>query len=350
MEKNMSEKDIATSEPVEKPEVPVNAEPQAEEVEPFISSSQMVGDMMEEDLGGSDPIEEASDEELEKLAKELVDDEEETETSESEEDDSDPLDEETDDLDALISKRAQKRIDKLTAESKAAKDQNQELLDRIAKLEKLVEGKPEEKKDAPKKDRISDEQINKAIEKGIEDGDMSVITDAINYKIQAAIEDTLAAEEKKAQEAAQATVKKQQEWQTLQKEYSPETYQYEALKSDPDFNLSDRNSLLFRLADKLYLERGYSNKDNGQSGAVREAYSILLERKLGSNKPKSQNKETDGLKQRLTKEQRRKTLLGGKGSGGGEISKKEVSLNNELDDYISSRASEKHKKLGLSTF
>jgi len=102
---------------------------------------------------------------------------------------------------------------------------------------------------------------------------------------------------------------------------------------------------LFRLADKLYVERGYANKDNGQSIAVREAYSILLERKLEGGTPK---KETDGLKNRLAKEQRRKTVFGGASSGGEASGSKNIKPSDDLDDYISNRRQDKDKKLGIA--
>lgn len=355
------EQSTQTTTPVKKPQPKEEYGKPDGKTQPFISSATKVADALEDaqetdqlandildeaklDDEGLTALDEVSTEEIDTIVEDLVSDGEESETSESEKEVSDPSKEKTDELDELISRRAQKRIDKLTAQEKAALEENAQLKERLAKLEKLVQSPPEKKEPSEEK-RLTDAEINRAIAKGIEDGDMSVITDAMNYKIEMAIKDTIKKEQEKAQKATEAASKQRQEWLQLEKEYAPDAYQYTALKTDPDFNLTDRGSLLFRLADKLYAERGYANKENGQSAAVREAYAILLERKLEGGTPK---KETDGLKNRLAKEQRRKTILGGSSTSGDAISPKNVKPTDDLDDYISNRRQEKDKKLGIA--
>ena len=331
------------------------------------------GDVDTEDLA---QLAEMSDEDLEAM----IDGEEtgESETSESDEDDSDLLDglsdeeiqalselsdeelaeleeevlkeEETDDdeIEDLLSNRAQKRIDKLTAQSKSKEEENQKLLDRIALLESKIEGK--EAKGNEKVDEIlSNDKITEAIQKGMDEGDMSVIVDAMTYIAEKTKKDTLAEQEKLQREAVAKQMAKQQEWNDIVKDYSPESYQYDSLKNDPDFNISQKDSKLFRLASTLFEKNGYANEAKGQSRAVREAYSILLERKLNEGpqqKPSPRRDETEGLKQRLGKEQRKNRVFAGANSGG-ESTPTQITESNELDDYIKSREKSKNEKLGV---
>lgn len=288
-------------------------------------------------------LENMDDSDIDNLIDEILDDEgEETETSESEEEVSELPDGETDEIESILSNRAQKRIDKLTAEKKSTNEENEQLKARLAELEAKV-NKPETSKEKPEK--ITDEQIAKVIAKGIEEGDTTVIVDAMRYMVDNAKKDAIAEEQARYNSQSEVSKKQAQEWNLLTKEYSPISYKYESLKNDPDFNLDDRGSLLFRLANNLYDKNGYGGKDGGQSQAVREAYSILLERKLEGNKSKK-SPETEGLQNRLAKEQRKKTLGGGSNSGGG-VKAKPLSEANELEDYIKSRSLLKNQKLGI---
>jgi hypothetical protein len=331
----------------------------------FKSSSQSVADQLDEDNKVESQVseiisnEEFTDEEIEeisklsdtdidKLVEETMSDEgEETETSESEEETSEPQAEQTDDIDDLLSNRVQRRIDKLTAEKKSANEENDLLKARIAALETKFD-QSKEPKEEKKSEALSDDQIAKAIQRGIDDGDTSVIVDAIKYITGQVKEQTVKEQQEIAQKQAEAVQKRNTEWFSLAKEYSPEAYQSELLKSDPDFNLTDQGSKLYRLANRLFSDKGYGQQEQGQSRAVREAYSILLERKLeGDTKPTpKKNDETEGLKNRLGKEQRKTSILGGANEAE-ETPSKPLTQEDELSEYISSRNKSKNTKLGV---
>jgi len=287
-------------------------------------------------------IADASDEELEKLI-DKSEEGEEPETSESEEESSESPEEETDEIEEILSNRAQKRIDKLTAEKKSSIEENELLKAKIAELETKVNSVTEKK--TPQDEPITDEQLARAINKGIEENDATVIVDAINYVAERTKKQTI----KEQQEAQAANAKKlqaqQAEWQSITEDYSPKTYQLESLKVDPDFNISNPQSKLFRLADAIYKKNGYQSVEKGQTRAAREAYSILLERKLaGDTVPKKD--ETEGLKNRLGKEQRKTRPLSGANSVG-DTKPKEITSENELEDYVKSRNKGKELKLGI---
>lgn len=348
--------------------------------EDFVSSSNKVADSLDEDsaidTAVSEIIEEGdfSDEDAEQLASmddneldaiinEVQGEEESSETSESEEgfsdlegeeetdEDIDALidevlaeeGEEQDEIEALISNRAQKRIDKLTAEKKSAAEANVELTRRLEELEGKV-GKPE-KEEKSSETVFSDEQLTNAIQAGIDENDVSVIVDAMKYIADKTKKDTLREQSELQQKQAQVNQQKNKEWTTLVEEYSPDAYRIPSLKEDPDFNLKNQDSKIFRLANALFDKNGYGKVDNGTSRAVREAYSILLETKI--NTPSSGIKdETEGLKNRLGKEQRKKAIIGGANSGG-EKSSRPITEKDELSEYIQSRQKSKNTKLGV---
>lgn len=296
-------------------------------------------------------LQDLSDEDIEALIDEEESDEgEKTETSESEEESSEPQVEKTDDIDDLITNRAQKRIDKLVAKEKATGEENTELKARIAALEVKSENKLE-KKDDKKSDIISDTQLAKAIEEGVAEGDHSVIIDVIKYITKNVRDETLKEQETIHNTNREVIVKRNAEWTGLSKEYSPETYQNEILKTDPNFDLNDNKSQLFRLANRLFKDQNLNGVEGGQSRAVREAYSILLERKIDGTTPTPKKEikvkdETEGLKQRLAKVQRKTSTLGGGGESE-ESTPTPITEENELDSYITERNARKSKSLGV---
>jgi hypothetical protein len=314
---------------------------ESNETDDLVSNLIDSGDFSDDELN---ELSNLSDEEIESLVNDSAGNEN-SETSESDEELGEPQAKETDDIDDLLSNRAQKRIDKLTAEKKAAAEEVESLKTKLNELEAKLNGEPKtEKKD----DRLSDDQIAKAIQKGVDEGDMSVIVDAIKYIAEETKKGVLKEQEDLQKAQIETAQKKAMEWAEITNEYSPEAYQYESLKADPDFDITNNKSKLFRLASRLFVDKGYANENKGQTRAVREAYSILLERKL-NDRPvqKANTSETEGLKARLAKEQRKKAFLSGGDTGGEQTRKEPITENNELDSYIANRAKSKEEKLGV---
>lgn len=310
------------------------------EVDTIVSELLESGDLSDDELA---ELANLSDDEIDKLL-DSKDEPDESETSESDEE-KEPQ-KETDDLDELISNRAQKRIDKLTAQNKS-KDEELELLKvKLTELEsKIKQGDASEVKD---EDILTDEQLAKVLQKGIDEGDTSVIVDAMRYVAEQTKKSVLK-EQENAQKAQMDKVQKRNaEWSEIVKSYSPDAYQHEELKQDPDFDITNNKSKLYRLSSKLFIDKNLANEENGQTRAVQEAYSILLENKLTNIKSKKKSTETEGLQSRLAKEQRKKSLLGGSDTAGDSAPVSADSDVDELAEYIRSRNKSKETSLGIS--
>jgi hypothetical protein len=344
-ESKEQEKSEGLGEPEDKP----SYQRVADQIDKDNEADEIVGEL-EKDLSEDEleALANMSDEDIEK-ALDSTEEGEKDETSESSKEKvSTPEEEKTDDeIDELLSKRAQKRIDKVIAKEKAATEKNTLLEAKINELEATVKTltKGEKEEDKP----LTDEELTKVINKGLEENDASVIVDAINYVADKVKKQTLKEQDEIQQKTRTRAKELQEEWESLVVEYSPETYQLDTLKNDPDFNIGNKTSKLFRLADRIYKQNNYTALEKGQTRAAREAYSILLERKIVDRKESPEPKkkdETEGLKNRLKKEQRKTRILSGTDTAG-ETKQEDVTEDTELDSYLKERQRSKDIAFGF---
>lgn len=186
----------------------------------------------------------------------------------------------------------QKRIDKLTAQLKQLKEENEELKNTVA---------PEGEK---KKARYTPEQLKGAVSKAIAEQDADLLFDVMQYAVETAKEDLrneYTGELTKEQEVKKAIA---QEWNDVLKRYDylaspnqPELYQ----GARKDLDLKNPKSLLFRLASELYTNpqtaQEYRYK-GGQRQAVADALTQILRKKTNP----SESGEAQKLKKQLDKE------------------------------------------------
>ena len=317
-------------------EAPVAEPASTDSVQPeqFISKAQSIGDTLEADKVVDKPLdteesgetEDVSDDEIDSMIEEVLSEETSSEDESSEETLPEPEEE------SGKSSNVQKRIDELTAAKKAALE---ELAEAKSKLAEIETPKAEDPK--PKSDRISDAELTGAIKDFIEEGDADGIMNVINYKLKLQKEDLTNDYRKEQQEAVSQVARKQKEWQTVIKDFSPESYEQESLQTNSDFDIRNKESKLYKLADDLFTKNGDKyNADGGMRKAVEKAFQTLLIELLSSKKRTKPSKEVEGLQNRLSKEQRKKTI----GEGASSVSdpktnpKKKIS---DLDEAIGER-------------
>lgn len=186
----------------------------------------------------------------------------------------------------------QKRIDKLTAQLKQLKEENEELKNTVA---------PEGEK---KKPRYTPEQLKGAIGKAMQEQDHDLMMEVIQYAVETAKEDLrneYTGEITKEQEVKKAIAA---EWADVLKRYDylaspnqPELY----AGARKDLDLKNQKSLLFRLASELYTNpqtaQEYRYK-GGQRQAVADALTQILRKKTNP----SESGEALKLKKQLDKE------------------------------------------------
>lgn len=293
----------------------------------------------EEELSEED-IENLSDEELESLIEEI--ESEEDEDYEDEEDSSDNKDGFMKGLDKVKQQR-----DEALKEAEALKEE----------LLALKEGakEPEKEKSKAEEKPISQAELTEAIGKFMDEGDSAGVMDVFNYMLDERDKKLMGKYDAAEKQKIQNIVDKDIEWQTIRKEYSPEMYKNETLKKNPEFDINNNNSALYQLADKIYMEgvkkkqTRYVNK-GGMMAAVEDAF-LHLVKSLVSGSPKKGkapkgSEETEGLMNRLAKEQRKKSVNSGKSSSG-EKSKKQQEVTDDLDDYMAERKLDRQSKLGI---
>ena len=228
----------------------------------------------------------------------------------------------------------QKRIDKLTAEIKSLREEN----------EKVKNSKPEEK--VKEKTKFTYEQLAYGLEKAISDGDGALARDVFFQGLKQVKEEVknelveMYEGEKKAN--VDQTSKIQREWnETIlafdrySNEKAPEIWP----GSRTDLKLEDSSSLLYKVAMKLYMdpEKGeyYRNTPGGQKLAVTDALTYVISYKGGT---KVKDSEKERMKRQLQKEKRKKSL--GSGSPGSEErSSRPISNADALKDYLDERKS-----------
>lgn len=187
----------------------------------------------------------------------------------------------------------QKRIDKLTAQLKQLKEENEELKNTVI---------PETKTE--KKPRYTPEQLKGAVNKAIAEQDADLLFDVVQYAVETAKEDLRSeytGEQTKAQEVQKAIA---MEWNDVLKRYDylaspnqPELY----AGARKDLDLKNPKSLLFRLASELYTSERTAAEyryRGGQRQAVADALTQILRKKTNP----SESGEALKLKKQLDKE------------------------------------------------
>ncbi len=242
----------------------------------------------------------------------------------------------------------EKRIDKLTALNYQKDAKIAELQARLEEREKLLP-------DGKLKKRYTPDQLAKAMMKAYEDGDEALMGEILKQQ-EAQIKEDLRLEyekEKKAQEEAakQARVEWTQvvrDWEYLADPNEPELYP----GSHKELDIRNNMSLLRQVALLLYnseqeeLFQRY-HRPGGQALAVQDAFRVILKKRRGIK-----SSDTSALKNRLTKERRRKSL-----SGTGKHIKTEKTTKEpkrpmtpaeRVLDYVNERKSFKAKAMGLA--
>lgn len=232
----------------------------------------------------------------------------------------------------------QKRIDRLTAEKKAAEERIAEFEKKMSDMEeKLTEKEASDIFDEKLPD-YTPQQVNEALQKAVDDGDSRLINEIMDYKVKKGQQEAFKRIEKQRQEA----IKKQQahvkEWQTIVEDFS------DYAEEDKNFDLSNQQSTLYQLAAKLFNDPSRKkryHKDGGQRLAVVDALHLIIKKRRG----KSSDSKT--LEKKLAKERRKSSVSSGKTVKKEDKKPKPSSPKSKLDEYLSSR--QKHKqKAGVS--
>jgi hypothetical protein len=278
----------------------------------------------------AEELENLSDEELDALADEILDEEDVAEDSNKD--------------------GFKKGLQKVKDQRDSLEQENNLLKERLDKLEAKLEA-PEVKQEVEKP--LSDQELTAIVGKYMEEGDSAGVMDVFKYMME---ENNKVMENKYIQDQqakTQAIIDKQLEWETIRKDYSPEMYDNEALADNPDFDINNNKSALYTLADEIY-RRGikenkarYSGK-GGMLSAVEDAFLQLVKKLVGKSKVKSSEnsgEETEGLANRLAKEQRKKTVASGKSSLADKAPKEVVT--DDLADYMRERSQFKRERLGI---
>lgn len=255
-------------------------------------------------------------------------DSETSETKEGEEEES----AESDDLDEILPKKktgVQKRIDRLTAEKHQLE----------ARL-KVLEDKSESKKERS----YSEEELVQAERKAIADNDIGLLNDVNKERIKN-MRHNLEESYRKDKEKTQVTANKGKvEWQTILESYSPDNLP-EVYKGNPDYDVSNTSSKLYRIAKAYFEDSEMGDRYKGEGGmfrAVADAFMELV--KIGDKKKKKSPNEKK-LERKLAKA-KMKTQLD---TGTTQKSKGETGLKETGDpvkDFIAERRAAKAKAVG----
>jgi len=225
----------------------------------------------------------------------------------------------------------QKRIDQLTAQIKQLKEKNDELESTVTQSKN-------------KKPKYTKEQLARAIDDGIAKNDSALVMEVIDYMVTDAkdsLRNEYLEEQKKAHEASTS---KQREWSSILQDYSYLWDGEEELypNSSKELNLQNANSLLYRLATKLFVTEGSKyNTAGGQKQAVMDALSRILKKK------RIASKDSKVLERRLAKAKRKTSLSSGRSSKKTEPQKPKTAKS-ALEEYISERKKSQHKAKGAA--
>ena len=322
-----------------------NEEQSEDQQTEFVPSSLSVADMIEGDIedssdtdtetGTDDEDIDISDGELDSIIDEIM-----------EEDESEVADDDEDVSDGVTS-NTQKRIDQLTAQKKSAEEERENLLRRAIQAEEKL--KLQDAKKPEKDDKLTETDIKRALAKYLEEGDYEGVMDVINYKVEQAQDNIRNEYNEEKTKITKSQQERNNEWNHITTEYSPGGYEEEVLAEDADFDIRSSESQLYKLADQIFktgVNEGKYLEVGGMRKAVEIAFKKLLLKKVGGKKTPSKktkaDPETEGLRQRLAKEQR-KTNMGSGTSSKGDAPAKQQSKKSELDEVISERRAAKNK-------
>jgi len=255
-------------------------------------------------------------------------------------DDSSDSEEGTDEMDSLLDDvqgepkkdKVQRRIDRLTAEKKAAQERASSL-----ERELLQEKSTEKKKDSTVE--YTKSQLASAMKKAMEDQDHDLMMEIMDYRVQQSEKSLIKQYEAEKNSVFEKQKKRQDEWVSIVTDYSrlseadePELYP----GSHKDLNINNSNSLLYRLANMLFTDPKHRERYIG-SGGQKQAVTDALLAILRKNKKPGATKETRRLKKALAKE-KRKTSLGSSDSLKAEsIQKKQLNESEKLSEYLKER-------------
>lgn len=305
-------------------------------VESFVPSSQSVADAMDEKVFGApeettESTEETGEESTESTEEESTESTESTEGTETIEESS------TSEEKEVKKSNVQKRFDNLTAEKKELLKANEKLEERLLKLEESTKPKGEEVKEHTNAD------LRTAMKKAIEEGDHNLIMDIQDYQLEMLEKKLIDKYENANKAQVEANSKQNKEWESIILDFSPDSYDDEALKENPDFDISNNTSKLFIEAEKLFKNSDkYRKMSNGMRKAVDDAFRNLL-LKLVSKKKDS--KETKSLKNLLSKTKRKQSLGSGADTEGDTELPVSKSVDEDLADVIAERKEFKNSRI-----
>ena len=205
-------------------------------------------------------------------------------------------------LDAEIQSKkdnVQKRIDKITAQKKAAESEVETLRKQVETLSQKVDGK------STATPKYTDEQLKAALAKAMADGNHDLQFEVYSHMVKREREDAVA--EINRQDTAQQNLAQQEKqvWSSVVENYSTIT--------DPDFNVNDPNSKLMVVAKKLLTDTTTGPR-YAEMGPVKfyvvtkDAENLILNARL----KKQTNKKTKSLEKQLVREKKKTRVTSGK--------------------------------------
>jgi hypothetical protein len=326
------------------------------ESQPFVSSSQSVSDQLDKQATGDpDEGDDAEDSSKDTDSTDTEKTETETEeTSSSEGDkttDSDDSDEESE---QPVFKGAEKRkaeiqkeIDQLIATRNVLKDD--------LKATKTERSKDVEKKSDEETGRdFTNEELKAALKEFMDKGDETGVMDVMDYKLDKQRKDIVKLYQDDQKAAVDQVNAKNQEWQSIVKDYSPDSYDNPVLKDNSDFDVTDPKSVLYKLS-KMYYEDAELGKNYKGSGgmrkAVQDAFNELLLKLVSPGKGgklEKGKKDDKSTLNRLAKSERKRSLSSGSDDAGDKASA--PSLENDVDvlaDELKERKKVKDARTGV---
>ena len=297
-----------------------------------------VQEAMDERKGNfGDPEETTTDTDENETVTEAVEESSTSEETSEETTESEGDDEESSSLDDAIPEETeepspkksgvQKRIDRLTAEKKA-------LEARLLALE-------EKSTKSEKKERVySEEELTRASQKAIADGDMALLDEVYKERQKNLEKRLINMYQQEQQSKQQATSAQQVEWKSIVERYS---------SNDPEFDIRNKDSKLFALAKSYFEDSELANEYKGNGGMMRAVADAFLELvKLNKKKTKKTPIEKK-LERKLAKE-KSKTQLGTGSSEKGTTTPKIKSTGDNTLDYIAERKAQRSARMGGSGF
>jgi len=244
---------------------------------------------------------------------------------------------ETDEVDEILAEpksdeeksNVQRRIDKLTAELKTLREDNERM-----RSEKIPEGKK----------KYTNEQLGTAMMKAVMENDSDLMTEIIQHIREDTKQELVEMYNNKQKEVWDNQKRTADEWNGAVNAYSkyadtkvPEIYP----GSHKDLNLKDGTSLLYQVALALYWSddeekaKYYRGQSGGQKLAVADALNSILAKKASKSKKPTKSELKD----------KRKSSIASGGPGAEEKPLKRPMTDTErLDDVINERKKYKSER------